>query len=148
MSSLSSLCTHNEWLFGADFGTVASLGHVSSKMSNELYRAMLKEFLFPKIEKDDMDDIWFQQDVATWYTPNAAIDVLRTVFENRIIIRYPDVNWPPRSCDLTPLDYFLWGAVTDKCSANYPETIGALKHEAKVAIHGIEAQTVENVLKN
>ena len=34
-SSLRSRCTHNEWLFGADFGTVASLGHFSSKMRKE-----------------------------------------------------------------------------------------------------------------
>ena len=54
----------------------------------------------------------------------------------------------PRNCDLTPLDYFLWGAVKDKCHANHPETIEALKHEIEVAIHGIEAQTNENVLKN
>ena len=34
-SSLRSRCTHNEWQFGADFITVASLGHFSSKMSKE-----------------------------------------------------------------------------------------------------------------
>jgi len=39
--------------------------------------------------------------------PTHTIDLLRTVFENRIISRNVDVNWPPRSCDLTPLDYFL-----------------------------------------
>ena len=33
--SLRSWCTHNEWLFGADFGPVVSLGHFSSKMSKE-----------------------------------------------------------------------------------------------------------------
>ena len=65
-----------------------------------------------------MDVIWFHQDGATLHT------------------------------DLTPLDYFLWGAVKDKCYANYPETIEALKHEIEVAIHGIKAQTIENVLKN
>ena len=27
-----------------------------------------------------------------------------------IISRRADVVWPPRSCDLTPLDYYLWGA--------------------------------------
>ena len=48
---------------------------------------------------------------------------------------------------MTPLDYFLWEAVKDKCYANHPETIKALKHEIKVAIHGIEAHTIENVLK-
>ena len=41
-----------------------------------------------------------------------------------------DVNWPPRSCDWTPLDYFLWGAIEDK----FPETIEALKDEIEVAI--------------
>ena len=43
---------------------------------------------------------------------------------------------------------FLWGAAKDKCYANHPETIEALKHEIEVAIHEIEAQTIENVLKN
>ena len=69
--SLRSRCTH-EWQFGADFGTVASLGHFSSKMSKEptlrwmasATRPCLTN-LFPKIEEYDMDDIWFQQDGAT-----------------------------------------------------------------------------------
>ena len=64
-----------------------------------------------------------------------------------------DVNWPPRSCDLTTLDNYLWGAVEDKCYedkcyANHPETIEPLKHKIEVSIHGMEAQTIENVLKN
>ncbi len=29
-------------------------------------------------------------------------------FWKRIISRNSDINWPPRSCDLSPLDYFLW----------------------------------------
>ena len=37
---------------------------------------------------------------------------------------------------------------TLNCYAKHPETIEALKHEIKVAIHGMEAQTIENVLKN
>ena len=46
------------------------------------------------------------------------------------------------------LDYFLWRSVKDKCYANQPETVEDLKHEIEVAIHGIEAQTIENALKN
>ena len=117
-------------------------------VNGKRYRAMLNEFLFPKIEEDDMGDIWFQQDRATCHTANVTNDLLRTVFENRIISRNSDVNWPPRSCDLILLDYFLWGAVKDKCYANHPKTIEALKYEIEVAIHGIKAQTIENVLKN
>ena len=45
-------------------------------------------------------------------------------------------------------NYFLWGAVKDKCYGNHPEMIETLKLEIEVAIHVIEAQTIENVLKN
>ena len=33
--------------------------------------------------------------------------------------------WPPRSCDLTPLDYYVFGAIKDKCYADKLETIDA-----------------------
>ena len=73
-----------------------------------------------------MGKIWFQRDCVTCHTAKATLDVLRPVFEDRIISRRDDVVWPPRSLtDLTPLDYYLWGAVKDKCYADKPETIDA-----------------------
>ena len=65
-------------------------------VNGDRYRAMLNVFLFTKIEEDDIGNIWFQQ---------------ATVFKDRIISRRADVVWPPWSCDLTLLDYYLWGAV-------------------------------------
>ena len=49
---------------------------------------------------------------------------------------------------MNTLDYFLWGAVKVKCYANHPVTIEASKHEIEVAIHGIEAQTIKNLVIN
>ena len=109
---------------------------------------MLKEFLFTKVEEEDIDNIWFQQDGATCHTAEATLDVLHSVFEDRIIRRRTDVVWPPRSCDLTPLDYYLWGAVKDKCYADKPETIDALKDNIREAIGEIQLHTIDNVLKN
>ena len=54
---------------------------------------------------DKIGNIWFQQDGATCHTAEDTLDILCTVFEDRIISRRTDVVWPPRSCDLTPLDY-------------------------------------------
>ena len=107
---------------------------------------MLNEFLFTKIEEEDTGNIWFQQDGATCHTAEATLDVLRTVFEDGIISisRRADVFWPPRSCDLTLLDYFLWGAVKDKCYAGKPETIDALKAN----IREFQLHTIDNVLNN
>ena len=95
---------------------------------------MLNEFLFTKIEEEDIGKIWFQQDGATYHTAEATLDVLRPGFEDRIINRRTDVVWPPRSCDLTPLDYYLRGAVKDKCYAYKLETIDALKDNIREAI--------------
>ena len=75
----------------------------------------------------------FQQDGATCHTAEATLDILRPLFEDRIISRRADVVWSPRSCDLTPLDYYLLGAVNDKCYADKPDTVDAFKdniHEA------------------
>ena len=66
---------------------------------------MLNEFLFTKIEEEDIGNIWFQQDAATCHIAEATLDVLRPVLEDRINSRRANVVWPARSCDLTPLDY-------------------------------------------
>ena len=102
--------------------------------NGDRYRAMLNEFLFTKFEAEDIGNIWFQQDGATYHTAEAKLDVLRPVFEDRIVSRRANVVWTPRSCDLTPMDYYLWGAVKDKCYADKPETIDALKFNIREAI--------------
>ena len=78
---------------------------------------MMNELLFTKIEEEDIVNIWFQQDDGMRRTAKDTLDVLRPVFEDHIISRRANVVWPPQSCDLTPLDYYLWGAVKDKCYA-------------------------------
>ena len=103
-------------------------------VNGDRYRAMLNEFLLTKIEEEDIGNIWFQQDSVTCHTAEATLDVLRPVFEDHIISRGADVVWSPRSCDLTPLDYYLWGAVKDKCYADKPETIDTLKDNIREAI--------------
>ena len=69
-------------------------------------------------------------------------------FKDRFISRRVDVVWQPRNCDLTPLDNYLWGAVKDKCYADKPEAIDALKDNIREAIDGIQLHTIDNVLKN
>ena len=53
-----------------------------------------------------------------------------------------------RSCNLTPFDYYLWGDVKDKCYADKPETIDALKDNIREAIGEIQLHTLDNVFKN
>ena len=41
------------------------------------YRAMINEFLFPKIQDISVADLWFQQDCATCHTAGEIIDLLK-----------------------------------------------------------------------
>ncbi|GFW25453.1 uncharacterized protein TNCV_3721811 [Trichonephila clavipes] len=54
------------------------------------------------------------------------MDLLKDTFGDRLISRIGLVNWPPRSCDLAPLDYFLWGCVKSLVYADKPQTLDHL----------------------
>ena len=71
------------------------------------YRVMLNEFWFTKIEEYDIGNIWLQQGSATCHIAEATLDVLRPVFEDRIISHRANVIWSLWSCDWTPLDYYI-----------------------------------------
>ncbi|GFX42955.1 uncharacterized protein TNCV_4058791 [Trichonephila clavipes] len=76
-------------------------------VNGDRYRAMITNFFIPELNNHDVQELWFQQDGATFHTARATIDLLKDTFGDRLISRFGPVNWPPRSCDLTPLDYFL-----------------------------------------
>ena len=86
--TLKSRRTQNESLFSEDFGLIGSF--FSERVHGDRYRAMLNEFLFTKIEEQDIGNIWFKQNGATHHTAKATFDVLRPVFEDCIISRRAD----------------------------------------------------------
>ena len=49
---------------------------------------------------------------------------------------------------MTSLDYYLCCAVKDKCYADEPDTIDALKDTIREAIGEIQLHTIDIVLKN
>ncbi|GFU75115.1 uncharacterized protein TNCV_2055581 [Trichonephila clavipes] len=90
----------------------------------------------------------FQQDGATCHTARATIDLLKDTFGDRLISRFEPVNWPPRSCDLTPLDYFLWGYVKSLVYADKPQTLDHLEDNIRRVIADIRPQMLEKVIEN
>ncbi|GFV15838.1 putative LOC100569746 [Trichonephila clavipes] len=83
-------------------------------------------------------------------SPNAraTIDLLKDTFGDRLISRFGLVNWPPRSCDLTPLNYFLWGYVKSLVYADKPQTLDHLEDNIRRVIADIRPQMLEKVIEN
>ncbi|GFT92195.1 transposase [Trichonephila clavipes] len=89
-------------------------------VNGDRYRVMITNFFIPELNNHDVQELWFQQDGATCHTARATIDLLKDIFGKRPISRFGPVNWPPRSCYLTPLDYFLWGYVKSLVYSDKP----------------------------
>ena len=112
------------------------------------YRTMIEEFLRPQLEDMDVNDAYFQIDGATCHASSETIGLLRVKFPGRLISWNGNYNWLPRSCDLTPLDFFLFGYVEDKVYVEAPQSIQELKEKIRAIIDKIEPQMCENVMEN
>ncbi|GFX55400.1 uncharacterized protein TNCV_2980081 [Trichonephila clavipes] len=109
---------------------------------------MITNFFIPELNNHDVQELWFQQDGATCHTARATIDLLKDTFGDRLISRFGPKNWPPRSCDLIPLDYFLWGYVKSLAYADKPQTLDHLEDNIRRVIADIRPQMLEKVIEN
>ena len=79
-------------------------------------------------------DMWFQEDGATRHTERRIMDLLKGKFGKHFISCSEPLNFPPRSCDLTPLDYFLWVYGEAHIYTDKPASIGALEDNIEAFI--------------
>ncbi|GFX11219.1 transposable element Tcb1 transposase [Trichonephila clavipes] len=128
------------WLVweGIIFGSRTDLYVQSVTLTGHIYWDVILE----------QHELWFQQDGATCHTARATIDLLKDTFGDRLISRFGPVNWPPRSCDLTPLDYFQWGYVKSLVYADKPQTLDHLEDNIRRVIADIRPQMLEKVIEN
>ncbi|GFV48135.1 uncharacterized protein TNCV_3554141 [Trichonephila clavipes] len=117
-------------------------------VNGDRYRALITNFFIPELNNHDVQELWFQQDGATCHTARATINLLKDTFGDHLILRFGPVNWPPRSCDLTPLDYFLWGYVKSLVYADKPQTLDHLEDNIRRVIADIRPQMLEKVIEN
>jgi hypothetical protein len=111
---------------------------------------MLSSYLIDYVEEHDISHYYFQQDGATCHTCNITIERLNEIFPNKIISINGDIEWPPRSPDMNPLDYFLWGHLKQIVYQNKPRTITELKNNIISAINNLndDLDLLERVIEN
>ncbi|EFN82476.1 hypothetical protein EAI_06335, partial [Harpegnathos saltator] len=71
----------------------------------------------------NFDDVWFQQDGASPHYGRIVRNYLNDTFPNRWIGRRGTIEWPPRSPDIAPLDFFLWGYIKNKVYFTKPRNL-------------------------
>ncbi len=110
---------------------------------------MLNKFLKPQLDQlDNGKEIWFQQDGATAHTAGISISLLKQWFPSRLISRRGNVEWPARSPDLAPCDFFLWGYLKEKVYRHRPQSIQDLKKAISLEIRRIPKEITDQVMRS
>ena len=117
-------------------------------VNGERYRAMLEDYLWPELDELNINDMWFQQDGASSHTARVTINSLKGKFGERVISRNGPVEWPPRSCDLMPLDFFLWGHIESLVYANKLATLHDLNDNIQGEIANVPVEMCARVVGN
>lgn len=86
----------------------------------------------------------FQHDGAPAHNSRAVSEYLSERFPSWIGNAGP-VSWPARTPDMTPLDFFLWGAVKDKVYKERPNNVEELKNRITLVIRRIRPDSLEKV---
>ena len=91
-----------------------------AKVTGAYYTRHLERDLLPECLKlYPANDYIFMQDGATSHTSNLCQNKLRELRRaGRFISK---TQWPPKSCDLNPVDYYFWDAVNKLVYANRKE---------------------------
>ena len=76
---------------------------------------------------------------------NASLTFLQTIFGSCIISKN---LWPPRSPDLTPPDFYLWGTMKNKIYCSNPCTINELKETITDYIQKVDDIVLKDVFRN
>jgi transposase len=119
--------------------------HVTAKS----YLKLLKERFWPQVrDRMEAEDVYFQHDGAPAHYAKEVREWLDENFGGCWLGRRGPIEWPPRSPDLTPPDFFLWGVLKDRVYANRPKTIPDLKREIESAIRGVPQDLCAKVCRS
>lgn len=114
-------------------------------LNAERYRRLILEPFLQQLHDDELQVGYFQQDGATPHTAGATIRYLQQFYDNRIISQG---LWPPRSPDLTPLDFFLFGHLKNKVFQNRIHTVDELQQAITREIQNVSANQLQNVFES
>lgn len=137
----------NVW--GAILGTHVIGPHFFDQHINgESYLNFLENDLLTLLEnvpRNVIENLWVQHDGAPPHYSLRVRQFLNNQFPNRWIGRAGPVNWPPRSPDLTCLDFFLWGSIKNMVYKIPPTTREDMKLRIQNAFQQITPRMLRNV---
>ena len=137
---------HNLTVWIGLLGNGSIIGPFRNNINGDEYLHMINEDVVPAINdfrryrpgrrNAQFRRAWWAQDGAPPHRRRIVTERLAELFGDRINALNRLVEWPPRSPDLTPLDFFLWGHLKSKVYTTPPRDLDDLQERvtAEVAV--------------
>lgn len=92
--------------------------------------------------------MWLQLDGAHAYFSLAVRNYLNRKFSDKCIGRGGLINWPPRSLELTSMDFFFWGYIKNLVYSTSPTTADDMKRMIENAFETVTPKMMHNVKRS
>ncbi|GBO24191.1 hypothetical protein AVEN_46474-1 [Araneus ventricosus] len=114
--------------------------HHAPTLTSNIYPDMLQLYAVPQFP----EGVILQQDGAPPHYGDIVREFLDT-FPQRWIGRGAVIAWPPRSQDVTPLDFYSWGYVKQHVYSERINDINHLKQRITDVIHSVTPDVLTRV---
>lgn len=104
--------------------------------------------LLENIPLDVRTSMWYQHDGCPSHYSQRVRDFLNVRYPNRWIGRGSLFPWPPRSPDLTVLDFYLWGRIKNIVYETRPTTREDMINRIEIAINSIPRAEIETAVSS
>lgn len=124
---------------------------IDGNLTGEKYVSLLQDEVADLVEDlDFLNECWYMHDGCPAHNSRYAREFLHNSFPGCVIGSYEEpLAWPPRSPDLNPLDFFLWGHVTSTIYRTRPfSTLEALQSAIEGCLDSISPFQVADVIQN
>ncbi len=119
-------------------------------VTGDSYYEMLTHFLFPALRsrRITFKSLTFQQDGATPHCSMRVLSLLSSKFHERVLSRRTNQPWPPRSPDLTPCDYYLWGRLKEQVYRVPLHSLEELQERISECANQLDLAEIQSALDN
>ena len=122
------------WVGLCGNGRIIGPHFFNRNVNGRAYGDMLRQVVFPTITNiyarygARFDGLWWFQDGAPAHNSLLVRRLLTEKFQDRVVaLHHPIMEWPARSPDFTPLDFFFWGYLKQKVFSTPPIDLPTLR---------------------
>lgn len=121
---------------------------IEGNLTSQKYLELLQNHVEPALAEvvGENQEIWFQMDGCPAHNSLVVREYLNNAFNGQVIGPNSRINWPARSPDLSPNDFFLWGHLDSVLYKNVQfENLGQLRNSVSMECERISQYQLANV---